>query len=157
MDASQRPLLRVIRDAALHDSGIQALGLKFLLAPRARKKTALIAIELEVDFENSRQLGLTKGRLRLTALRLQIFTQLSWQSSACPASPQYPRRGRPFNQGCFARHFNDIHFHNHGMTGNTGTRNLMSFIAASAMNSLGFMPLPVVWLNRRKRFALWPQ
>jgi hypothetical protein len=61
MDASQGPLSRVERDAALHDFGIQALVFKFLLALGAREKTAFVAIELEVDLENSRQLGLMKG------------------------------------------------------------------------------------------------
>jgi len=67
MDASQGPLSRVKRDAALHDLRIQALVFKFFLAPRTSEKTALVAIELEVDFENSRQLGFMKGHLlRLT-------------------------------------------------------------------------------------------
>ena len=61
MDASQRPLSRVKRDAALHDFRIQALVFKFLLAPGAREKTAIVAIEFEVDLDNSRQLGLMKG------------------------------------------------------------------------------------------------
>jgi hypothetical protein len=61
MDASQGPLSRVERDAALHDFGIQALVFKFLLAPGAREKTAIVAIEFEADLENSRQLGLMKN------------------------------------------------------------------------------------------------
>ena len=33
--------------------------------------------------------------------------------------------------------------------GKTGAKNRMSLTAARAMNSPGFIPLPVVWLNRR--------
>ena len=52
MHAAQRSLSMVERDVALRQIGIEAVSFKFPPAPRARKKTALVVLDLDVNFED---------------------------------------------------------------------------------------------------------
>lgn len=52
MHAAQRSPLRIKRNTALHESGIQMITFELALAPGAREKPALIGFGFEANLED---------------------------------------------------------------------------------------------------------
>jgi hypothetical protein len=46
---AQGTLLLVVRDIALHEAGVETVGLEFVLAPGAGEKTTLVFVPLRLD------------------------------------------------------------------------------------------------------------
>jgi hypothetical protein len=61
--AAQRSLSLVERNVALHHSGVKPAILEFLLTPAARKETSAVLGWLEVNFENTGQLGFLESHV----------------------------------------------------------------------------------------------
>src|SRR5690242_16320221 len=51
MHASQSSFLDIERNVALNQCGVKALIFKFFLAPATRKKTSLVRVKVETNFE----------------------------------------------------------------------------------------------------------
>src|ERR1043166_6628556 len=56
MQAPQRAALAIERQAALHEPGIQSAFLEFIHTKRAREKSALVLLALDINHERSFQL-----------------------------------------------------------------------------------------------------